>query len=157
MGGIEERTRFAGLYLLLLTVQTAGLAIILSQGAPIYRRILAGSAGPSASPGTLALGLLGVGLIQGAYWLRTFVIPSLKLRPRMFLSHVALFVSRLRFIFGAALFTAIMYYRFPELEKSIPRLAVLVAVLFSIFCYALELEWLASELGGPSRSNARQP
>lgn len=65
MAGIEERTRFAGLYLLLLTVQTVGLAIILSQGAPIYRRILAGSAGPSASPGTLALGLLGVGLIPG--------------------------------------------------------------------------------------------
>jgi hypothetical protein len=57
-----------------------------------------------------------------------------------------LFASRFSFIFGAALFTAIMYYRFPELEKSISRLALLVAVLFSIFCYSLELEWLALEL-----------
>ncbi len=134
-------------------METAGLGIILWQGAPIYRRILAGSVGP-ASPETLMLGLLGVGLIQVAYWLRRAAISSLKLKPLLFLSHIVLFISRLSFIFGAALFTAIMYYRFPEFEKSIPRLAVLVAVLFSIFCYALELEWLASELGGPLRSNA---
>jgi hypothetical protein len=157
MAVAEKGTRFVRLYLLLLTVQTVGLAIILSQGAPIYRRILAGSVGPYASPGTLALGLLGVGSIQVAYWLRTFMISSLKLRPSVFLSHIVLFISRLSFIFGAALFTAIMYYRFPELEKSIPRSAVLIAVLFSIFCYALELEWLALELGGPLRSNARLP
>lgn len=101
------------------------------------------------------LALLGVGLIQGAYWLRTATITSLKLKPHLFFSHIALFVGRFSFIFGAALFTAIMYYRFPELEKSIPRFVVLVAVLFSIFCYALELEWLALELGGPLRSGAR--
>jgi hypothetical protein len=29
-----------------------------------------------------------------------------------------------------------------RLERSIPRSATFVAVLFSIFCYSLELEWL---------------
>jgi hypothetical protein len=32
------------------------------------------------------------------------------------------------------------------MEKSFPRLAVLIAVFFSMFCYSLELEWLALEL-----------
>jgi hypothetical protein len=72
----------------------------------------------------------------------------LTLSPNVFLRHIVLFVGRLSFIFGAALFTAVMYLRFPELERSIPRFAVLVAVLFSMFCYSLELEWLALQLNG---------
>src|ERR1700733_6228876 len=129
------------LYGLLLLVQTTGFIIILWQGAPVYRRILAGSEGPNADPGALILATLAVALIQGAYWLRTAFVASLALSPKVFLSHVVLFGGRLSFIFGAALFAAIMYYRFPDLEKSIPRAAVFVGVLFSIFCYSLELEW----------------
>lgn len=134
------------LYSVLLFAQTAGLAIILWQGAPVYRRIVAGFPGPSAGPRAIILAILAVVLIQGAYWLRTAIIPSLMLPPNKFLTHIVLFLGRLSFIFGAALFTAVMYYRFPELEKSMPRLAVLIAVLFSVFCYSLELEWLALEL-----------
>ena len=96
----------------------------------------------------LILATLTVGLMQGAYWLRTAIIPSLTLSPNVFLRHIVLFLGRLSFIFGAALFTAVMYFRFPELEKSIPRFAVLVAVLFSMFCYSLEMEWLALQLNG---------
>jgi len=59
--------------------------------------------------------------MQGAYWLRTAIIPSLTLLPNIFLRHIVLFLGHLSFIFGAALFTAVMYFRFPELEKSIPR------------------------------------
>jgi hypothetical protein len=136
------------LYCLLLLAQTAGLAIILWQGAPVYRRIVAGSDRSNAEPRVLILATLAIGLIQGAYWLRRALIPSLTLSPNAFLGHVVLFGGRLSFIFGAALFTAVMYYRFPELEKSLPRAAVLVGVLFSMFCYSLELEWLALELNG---------
>jgi hypothetical protein len=139
------------LYYSLLFVQTAGLAIILWQGVPVYRRVIAGSEGPNAESRAIILAIVAVGLIQGAYWLRTAIIPSLALPRNIFVSHIVLFLGRLSFIFGAALFTAVMYYRFPELEKSIPRLFVLIAVLFSLFCYSLELEWLASELNGRLR------
>ncbi|MGA8654558.1 MAG: hypothetical protein WB586_00275 [Chthoniobacterales bacterium] len=131
-----------------LFVQTGGLAIILWQRTPIYRRILEGFGGRSAGSRVLILATLTVGLMQGAYWLRTAIIPSLTLSPNVFLRHIVLFLGRLSFIFGAALFTAVMYFRFPELEKSIPRFAVLVAVLFSMFCYSLEMEWLALQLNG---------
>jgi hypothetical protein len=86
--------------------------------------------------------------MQGAYWLRTAIIPSLTLLPNIFLRHIVLFLGHLSFIFGAALFTAVMYYRLLELERSIPRAAVLLALLFSMFCYSLELEWLALQLNG---------
>jgi hypothetical protein len=53
------------LYSLLLSVQTAGLAIILWQGTPIDRRILEGPQGPSAASRELIPATLAVGLIQG--------------------------------------------------------------------------------------------
>ncbi len=145
------RYRRTWLYPLLLFLQTAGLGIILWQGAPVYRRILAGSEGPTAGPKTLILVMLAVGLMQGAYWLRTAIISTLRLPPNVFLNHIVLLFSRLSFIFGGALFTAVIYLRLPDLEKSIPRFVVLVAVLFSMFCYSRELEWLATELTGRHR------
>jgi hypothetical protein len=136
-------------YTLLLLVQTGGIAIILWQGVPVYRRILAGSLnGPAAGPTALMLAALAVIVIQGAYWFRVANIPSLQLPRHVLLSHSVLFLGRCSFIFGAALFAAVMYLRFPEFETSIPRAAVLVGVLFSIFCYSLELEWLATQLNG---------
>ena len=136
------------LYFLLLFIQTSGLAVLIWQGAPAYRRIIA-EPGSSAEARTLMLAALAVGLMQGAYWLRTTRIPSLPLPPNLFLNHVLLFVGRLSFLLGTALFTAVMYYRLPDLEKSLPRLAVLVASLFAMFCYSLELEWLARQLEPP--------
>jgi hypothetical protein len=94
----------------------------------------------AATPEGLLLGTAAVVLIQISYWLRVSLIPTLALPRNAFLSHIALFFGRLSFILGAALFTVVMYYRFPELEKSIPRLLVLIGVLFSMFCYSLELE-----------------
>ena len=131
------------LYCLLLCLQTAGLSTVIWQGAPVYRRIVAGSEGPNASPEALILAMVAVALMQGAYWLPTATIPGLALPQNVFLSHLLLFVGRLSFILGTALFTAVMYYRLPDLERSIPRLAVLIAALFSMFCYSIELEWLA--------------
>ncbi|MGO9684682.1 MAG: hypothetical protein ACLPTZ_19255, partial [Beijerinckiaceae bacterium] len=100
---------------------------------------------------TTFLGEDHVGLMQGAYWLRTAIISTLRLPPNVFLNHIVLLFSRLSFIFGGALFTAVIYLRLPDLEKSIPRFVVLVAVLFSMFCYSRELEWLATELTGRHR------
>jgi hypothetical protein len=127
------------LYSLSPTMQTAGLAMIVWEGAPAYRRLLADADRPAATPEGLLLGTAAVVLIQISYWLRVSLIPTLALPRNVFLSHITLFFGRLRFILGAALFT-VMYYRFPELEKSIPRLLVLIGVLFSMFCYSLELE-----------------
>jgi hypothetical protein len=53
------------LYSLLLFVQTGGLAIILWQCAPIYRRILEGPEGLSVGSRELILAALAVGLMQG--------------------------------------------------------------------------------------------
>lgn len=138
-------------YAILLLLQTLGIAIILWEGIPIYRRIVAGAAGQHVDSGALALAALAVGLVQGAYWLRLALVPGLKLPRNIFLSHLAVFVGRISFIFGTALFSTVLYYRLPELQLSFLRLVILVAVLFSMFCYALELERLGTALSGELR------
>jgi hypothetical protein len=67
-------------------VQTGAVAIILWQGIPVYRRILAGSFdGPNAGPTALILATFAVVVVQGAYWFRVATIPSLQL-PRHILA-----------------------------------------------------------------------
>ena len=95
--------------------------MIVWEGAPAARRLLANADRPAATPEGLLLGTAVVVLIQISCSLRVSLIPTLALPRNVFLSHIALFFGRLSFILGAGLFTVMMYYRFPELEKSIPR------------------------------------
>ncbi len=55
-------------------------------------------------------------------------------------------LSRLNFIFASAVFSAVYLVRFNELEISLWRFVLLSTVLFSIFCYTLELERLGRAL-----------
>lgn len=91
---------------------------------------------------------MAIVLIQGAYWTRMALVGELKLPRNAFLGHLAMFLARISLIFGTAFFTLVIYVRFPDLELSVVRLAVLFASLFSIFCYSLELERLGAALNG---------
>ena len=71
---------------------------------------------------------------------------TLRLGHNLLLGHVILFLSRLNFIFAAAVFSAVYLVRFNELEISLWVFVLLSGVLFSIFCYTLELERLGRAL-----------
>lgn len=147
------RHRQIQIYFSLLLVQTVGVALIISQGLPVYRRVIAGSLGPHARPKELIIAVSAVGLIQSAYWLRSAAVQSLDLPHNIFLSHIAQFIGRINFIFAAMLFSALIYYRPPELHiSSLPQIAVFIGILFSMFCYTLEFERLARALGANQQS-----
>jgi phosphotransferase system glucose/maltose/N-acetylglucosamine-specific IIC component len=59
-----------------------------------------------------------------------------------------LFSARLNFVFATGLFATIVFVRFPEIEFSWWRALVLLAVLFSMYCFTLELERLGQALMG---------
>jgi len=91
--------------------------------------------------------------MQGAYWyrLRRVAIPF---RGRsLFLSHLFLFLGRLNFIFGSALFSIVIFRHVPELGPGVDILLmarrgiVLLISLFALFCFTLELERLGMALG----------
>ena len=65
-----------------------------------------------------------------------------------FLNHVLLFLGRLSFIFGSALFGIVVFRHLPELDRhidlllTIKRGAILLGCLFALFCASLEVERL---------------
>jgi hypothetical protein len=70
----------------------------------------------------------------------------LRLNYNPVLGHLILFLSRLNFIFAAGVFSAVYLVRFNDLDISLLGSVLLFAILFSIFCYTLELERLGRAL-----------
>jgi hypothetical protein len=134
-------------YALLFAVQTGTIGIIISGFLPIYLRILDLPGHQldilPRSPPVLIAALVGFHM---AYWFRLIRVPVPRQRPSLFLGHVILFVSRLTFIFGGAFFGLVAFRHLPALGTVTDpalltmRLLVALIVLFSLFCYALEIE-----------------
>jgi hypothetical protein len=142
----KDKAMKIGLYWILFLGQTIADATILSHVIPIFRRLVTSELYEKTSPKILVFGALGVTIIQVCYWLDHYWFPTLRLGYNAFLGHVILFLARLNFIFASAMFSAVYLVRFNELEISLWRFVILSTVLFSIFCYTLELERLGRAL-----------
>lgn len=144
MNSSPEKQRQAWPYPLLLALQVAGAVTILWHGVPIYRSLLEKTFVEHVDGSVVAWAIAGIVLIQAAYWLSTFkVFPSLAVSPHVFAGHAIAFIARLNFVFVSGLFATLVYARGPEIEFVAWRALMLAAVLFSMFCFSLELERLA--------------
>jgi hypothetical protein len=142
----KDKAMKIGLYWILFLGQTIGDATILSHVIPISRRLVTSGLYEKAPQKILVFGAFGVTIIQVCYWLDQYWFATLRLRYNALLGHVILFLSRLNFIFASAVFSAVYLVRFKELDISLWRFVLLSTVLFSIFCYTLELERLGRAL-----------
>ena len=94
----------------------------------------------------MTVGVLAV--MQISFWYRLLFIPIPFRRPNMILNHVLLFLGRLSFIFGGALFSVVAFRHLPELGRETDILlaarrgVILVGCLFALFCTSLEVERL---------------
>ncbi len=87
-----------------------------------------------------------------AYWSRQRWAKLPGVPQNALLNHVFLFMSRLSFIFAAAFFSLVAFRHLPALANA-PDLVVmaargslLIAILFSLFCYSLEIERIGREM-----------
>jgi hypothetical protein len=146
-------------YLLLLTIQMFGSDFIVWQDLPAFRELLLNPGDqPASTPydgNTIPAVLFAM---QAAYWyrLRRVAIPFRG--PSLVSSHLFLFLGRLNFIFGSALFSIVLFRHVPEIGPDIDILlmarrgVVLVISLFALFCFTLELERLGVALGEAPRT-----
>ena len=134
---------------LLFTAETMGALIILWNGVPIHQRLLMGSTADQASPRVFVLGAVAIILIQSAYWIRLRRLPPLRFKRQLVLGHAIQFLGRLSFVFIGGLFSVVFFTRFEELEFSIWKALLLMAVLFSLFCYTLDLDRLGKAFSEP--------
>jgi hypothetical protein len=131
-------------YLLLCAVQMFGADFVVWDGLPAFTRYD-------------GLGIIAIlCVMQFAYWYRYLRVAIPFRGPNLFFSHVFLFLGRLSFIFGSALFSIVLFRHLPELSWDIDiflfgrRAIVLIVSLFALFCFSLELERLGVALGTTS-------
>lgn len=136
------------IYPLLLAAQTAGATIVLANGIPIYRRLVGDTTTPDPHAGILWWAVAAVILIQSAYWLRVRLKPALPPGGFPVFGHLAQFAARLSFIFASSTFSVVFLARFEHLSLPPQRIAMILLLLFSMFCWTLELERLARALNG---------
>ena len=144
---LPRTTASARAYPMLLALEVLGAIIILWHGVPIYRSLLQGTLVKGADLTVMVWAIVGSLLIQTAYWISTLKVFSLLSVPHhIFAGHVVLFFARLNFVFVGGLFSAVVIVRDADLEFVPWRAALLSGVLFSMFCFSIELERLGKLL-----------
>jgi hypothetical protein len=150
----DERPK-AVAYLLLLAIQILGALTFVWQQLPEFRQV-------AVNPGeqlaydvvsdVMTVAVLCV--MQISFWYRLLFIPIPFRRPNMILNHVFLFLGRLSFIFGSALFSVVVFRHLPELGRDTDILlaarrgVIMVGCLFALFCTSLEVERLGQAFEG---------
>jgi hypothetical protein len=139
----------AAIYLFLLAIQILGAISFVWQELPEFGQVL-NNPGEQLPKNTKAdLMVAGIFFVmQIAFWFRVLRVPVPFRRPNIFLNYVFLFLGRLSFIFGSALFSVVVFRHLPELDRQtdallmVQRGAIFVGCLFALFCTSLEVERL---------------
>jgi hypothetical protein len=128
-----------------IAAQVAGSQIILWHALPIYQRLIEVGKGGSGTK-DFAMAFAGVAIMQLGFWVALQIQPRLHFRRMVLLGQVFLFIGEASFVFVSALATVIFFERWGEVEFSLWRLIVFVAILFAVFCYKTQLESLGHAL-----------
>lgn len=136
-------------FVLLLSVQLTGAAGFVWQGLPDFRQMLLIPGQQLSKDAWSDLTMVGLFLImQIGFWVRVRRVDTPVRNTNIFLNCVFLFLGRISFIFGSALFSVAAFRHLPELRSDTnwallaERGTILVACLFALFCTSLEVERL---------------
>jgi len=145
----NNEPRKTGTYLLLLSLQIFGTITFVWQTLPEFRQVAINPGEQLPRDGwsdLTSFSLLCV--MQIAFWYRVLRVPIPFRHTNLFLNHVFLFLGKLSFVFGSALFGVAVFRHLPELDRGIDifliarRSVIFAGCLFALFCTSLEVERL---------------
>lgn len=152
---MSKPSRGPGAYVGLLVLQTVAASSLFWADLPIFLRMVSRPGRPlELETWRLAIVAGGVAVLQCCYWIRLRRVAVHVPFENIFVGHLIVFASRVSFFFGGVLFSMTFFRHLPELEVLPPIGQVLakglaiLAILFSLFCYALELERLGKAIEG---------
>jgi hypothetical protein len=144
-------------YAALLAVQTLAVGLLLWILFPIFYSVVTHLGEQQDIRPFRQLGVLaGTLLLQTCYWARVRWVTVQPPCHNMFIAHPVFFAARMSFLFGGAFFSAIFFRHLPELGSLPPfgealiRAVSIVAILFGLFCYSLELDRLGKAIEEPA-------
>ncbi|MFC5504912.1 hypothetical protein ACFPN9_06530 [Bosea massiliensis] len=141
-------------YAILLAVQTLCAAVVLFNIHASFRLLIENIGTPHLSTRlSIVQLLLAAALGQACYWYRLHRVALPPIRRNLPIGHLLAFASRIGFIFGSALFSVYFLRHAPVVDLSTADLVwrgtLLLAILFALYCYTLELERLGAALQAP--------
>lgn len=143
------------IYVFLLTIQICGTIFFIWQELPEFRQVVNAPGVQLPKDGCSDLLMVATfGIMQISFWIRLRHVRIPIQAPNMFLNHLFLFLGRLSFLFGSALFSVVVFRHVPELgpDTDIPLMArrgtIFLAGLFALFCASLEVERLGQAFNG---------
>jgi hypothetical protein len=144
----------ASTYFFLLVLQIFGALIFTWQELPDFRQVAIDPGKQLPKDIFSDLVMVGVFLMmQISFWCRVLYVPIPSRRSNVFLGLIFLFLGRLSFIFGSALFSVVVFRHLPQLGSGadlvlmLQRGMILVGCLFALFCTSLEVERLGQAFG----------
>jgi hypothetical protein len=149
-------------YVSLLVVQTAAASCLFWADLPIFLRI-ASSLGQPQELETWRLAAVAgsVAVLQCCYWIRLQRVSIYAPFQNILIGHLIVFASRVSFFFGGVFFSMVFFRHLPELDvlpliaQGVTKALAVLTILFSLFCYALELERLGKAIEGERTRNGR--
>jgi hypothetical protein len=114
----EWRTPKNVSYLLLLDIQIFGALIFIWQDLNEFEQLLLNPGEQLPKDIHSDLVVFGVFCVmQISFWCRVLYVPIPFRRSNIFLSHIFLFLGRLGFIFGGALFAVVVFRHLPKMGR----------------------------------------
>jgi hypothetical protein len=129
-------------FLALLGVQTVGAGIMYWNVIPLYRRAIAGGTSFFAELETSILPLVAIALVQVAYWISRSTRAPLPQYRNAFVGQLILFLARMGFVLPTSIFGFLFITADRSFDIGALRYAVILAGLFSLYCYVQDLERL---------------
>ena len=146
MNKLKKIWRMWGYWLLLL-LESSGELVLLIKGIPALRGYLTRQGYEAGPPLQLALWLWGgVFLIQVGYWVNHYLAAQVQTGRNVVLGNVLLFVGRLNFIVVSSAVSATFLVKYEQVNFSFQKLIFMFVVMFSVFCFSMEIERLGRQL-----------
>jgi hypothetical protein len=153
---IESERVKTSIYLLLLAIQIGGAITFVWQQLPEFTQVLLRPGQQLPKDSVSDLVVFGIfSAMQISFWCRLLYVPIPFRRSNVFLNHLFLFLGRLSFIFGSALFSVVVFRHLPEMGRGIDTLLIVergmifMGCLFALFCTSLEVERLGQAFDSP--------
>ena len=137
----QEPVRLRGFFTL-FGIQTVGAVIIYWNVLPLYRLAIAGAKPLEVELEASLWPLLAILLIQSGYWISRRIQPPLPRYTNAPLGLCILFLARMGFVLPTSIFAFVFIVQKYDFQIPAFRYGVILAGLFSLFCYLQDFERL---------------
>jgi hypothetical protein len=117
-----------------IIAQVAGAQVFFWDALPDYQELTAGEV-VVGTPKDFVVAMVGLVVMQSAYWYARRLQPEVRFRHRVVLGHVLLCVSEVSFFFVSALATVAMFDHWRRSQFVFWKLMLLTSAIFAFFCY----------------------